>query len=337
MKKKSKLAIFLRRIIPIIVMSTIAGVSCFFIGKKIGLNTDTSKTNTSIEDVKVEKQTINKTLTVSGSIESSSSEKLELNTSYYYDSIYVEEDDIVKKGDKILKYTNGKYLYAPYDLLISKINVPSNDEKCTSSNYIEVENIESLKVNISVNESEISSIKAGQEVSIVLNADSSKKYTGKISKIGSIGTYSTSGTTFPITVIIENDGYIKVGMSVSCTIEIEKLDSVVAVPIGAVNINKDRRYVVLVDGDNTKEVNVTTGVSDDTYVEIKSGVEEGDTVRVVTVTKQSVIRNSSSSDSKSKFSGMPEGFSGKSRSSSGSGNFPNMPDVGNMPNTGERK
>ena len=38
-----------------------------------------------------------------GSIEASSSEKLELNTSYYSDSIYVEEDDIVKKGDKIYK------------------------------------------------------------------------------------------------------------------------------------------------------------------------------------------------------------------------------------------
>ena len=98
MKKKGKLAIFFRRFIPIIILTTVVGVVCFFIGKKIGLNTDTSKTNTSIEDVKVEKQTISKTLTASGSIESSSSEKLELNTSYYYDSIYVEEDDIVKKA-----------------------------------------------------------------------------------------------------------------------------------------------------------------------------------------------------------------------------------------------
>ena len=37
----------------------------------------------------------------------------------------VEEDDTVKKGENILKYTNGTYLVAPYDSVItemSKIN-----------------------------------------------------------------------------------------------------------------------------------------------------------------------------------------------------------------------
>ena len=91
-----------------------------FIGKRIGLNTDTSTSNTTIKDVKVEKQTIEKTLTSSGYIASSSTENLSLNTSYYFDSLYVEEDDIVKKVEKILKYTNGKYLKAPYDLVIKK-------------------------------------------------------------------------------------------------------------------------------------------------------------------------------------------------------------------------
>ena len=328
-KNENKFKKLIKKFFPVLLLTTLVGVVCFFIGKKIGLNTDTQSTNKTIEDVAVEKQTIKKTLTATGQIESSETEKISLNTSYYFDSLYVEEDDIVKKGEKILKYTNGKYLTAPYDLVITKINTPDKGSKATSSNYIQVSNMSNLIVTIDVNESEISNIEEGQEVDIALNADSSKKYTGKINKISSVGTYSSSGTTFPVSVSIENDGDIKIGMSVSCTISIEKKEDVLAVPVSAVQINGDRRYVIVVDGKDTKEVDVTTGLSDDTYVEIKSGLNEGETVRVVTVTKQSTIRSSSSSSrSKSGFPGsgsMPGGGSSSRPSFNGE-----MPDMSNF-------
>ena len=326
MNKSKKHSIL--RFIPILVITTLVGVVCFFIGKKIGLNTDTTVTNTNIEDVVVDTKTISKTITSSGEIESSSTEKLSLSTSYYFDSMCVEEDDIVKKGEKILKYTNGTYLEAPYDLVITKIVVPTSGTKSTSSNYIEVKNIEELIVNISINESEISNISLDQEVVITLNSDSNKKYTGTISKIDSIGNYSSSGTTFGATVNIENDGYIKIGMSATCTINIDKKEDVVAVPINAVQINGDRRYVIFVEDDTAKEVDVETGLSNDEYVEIKSGLSVGDIVRVTTITKQSTIRNSSSSSDK-KNNGSSRG--GDSSFSSKFGNS-----RGEMPNRAER-
>ena len=116
---------------------------------------------------------------------------------------------------------------------------------------------------------------------------------------------------------VENDGNIKVGMSVSCTINIEEHKDVIAVPIGAVQINGDRRYVVVVDGKDTKEVDVTTGVSDDSYVEIKSGLTTNDTVRVVTVTKQNTFRTTNSRRGRG---GSGGGFSG-GESFPGGGSF----------------
>ena len=38
----------------------------------------------------------------------------------------VEEDDTVKKGENILKYSNGTYLVAPYDCVITEINIPES-------------------------------------------------------------------------------------------------------------------------------------------------------------------------------------------------------------------
>lgn len=310
---------FKRYLVFIIIILMFCLVS-FYIGKRVGLNTDTSSSNISIEDVKVSTQNITKTITSSGQIEASKTEKLSLNTSYYYSTILVEQDDVVKKGEKIIKYSNGKYLTAPYDLVITSTSLPTKGKKATSSNYVEVSNISNVVVNISINESEIPNINVGDNVEIVLTSDSSKKYTGQISKISSVGTYSSSGSTFTAIVSLKNDGNIKIGMSVSCTINIEEHKDVLAVPIGAVQINGDRRYVVVVDGNKTKEVDVTTGLSDDTYVEIKSGLTTNDTVRVVTVTTRNTFRTTSSRSSRSGMSGsMSGGFPGGSMPS---GSFP---------------
>ena len=56
----------------------------------------------------------------------------------------VEDDDTVKAGENLLEYTNGKYLTAPYDLVVIDKSVPEADNKCTSSNYIEVSNLSTL-------------------------------------------------------------------------------------------------------------------------------------------------------------------------------------------------
>ena len=280
-----------KKLVTIIILMAIVGTVTFFIGKQIGLNTDISSVNVNVEEVTVGTKTINKTLTSSGEIKSANAEKLELSTSYYYETICVEEDDIVKKGENIIKYTNGTYLTAPYDLVVTSYSLPETKNKATSSNYIEVQNLENLIISLNINESEISNISLGQEVEISLTADSSKEYTGKITKIDAVGTYSSSGSTFPVEVSLKNDGNIKIGMSVSCTINIQELTDVLAVPINAVQINGDKKYVITVENGETKEVSIETGLSNDEYVEVKSGLSGGETLQVTTTTKQNTIRS----------------------------------------------
>ena len=327
----------IKKVLFIIVLMAIVGTITFIIGKQIGLNTDTSTTSTTIEEVVVGKQTIKKTLTSSGEIKSSKTEKLELSTSYYFETMCVEEDDTVKKGENILKYTNGEYLKAPYDLVVSSYSVPETDTIATSQHYIEVQNLKKLSISLSINENEISNISLDQEVQITLTANSNKTYTGKISKIDSIGTYSASGTTFPVEVSLKNDGNIKIGMSVSCLINIQELKDVLAVPINSVQINGDRRYVLVVENGEKKEVDITTGISNDEYVQVLSGLEGGETIQVITTTKQNVIRNKG--ENGSGFGGGMN-FNRENMPNIGGGEMPNfngrgMPDFsGGMPSGG---
>ena len=165
-----------------------------FAGKAIETNglvnlEASSSESTQIVEVTVGTQTIENTLTSAGEIVASDTEKLELSTSKYFKTMCIEENDIVKKGENILKYSNGTYLTADYDCLIISYSVPETGNKCTSSNYVEVQNIETLKLNISVDETEINKIEKGQEVEIKLSALDNKTYTGKITSVNQAGTY----------------------------------------------------------------------------------------------------------------------------------------------------
>lgn len=204
-----------KKLVTIIILMAIVGTVTFFIGKQIGLNTDISSVNVNVEEVTVGTKTINKTLTSSGEIKSASAEKLELSTSYYYETICVEEDDIVKKGENIIKYTNGTYLTAPYDCVITQINIPSEGGKCTNEHYIEISSNNILKVKVKIDESKINLITLGQNAIVEVSSYEDKKIEGNITNISNIA----SNGKFTVTIEFENDGEVMIGMSALVTIK----------------------------------------------------------------------------------------------------------------------
>ena len=243
----------------IIILIIIVFVGGIFAGKAIEArkySEDGSETSTQISETTVSTQTIENTLTSSGEVTSSETEKLDLSTSKYFKTMCVEENDIIKEGGKILKYSDGTYLKAEYDCLISSYSVPETGNKCTSSNYVEVKNMKTLQLNISVDETEINQIKKGQEV--------------------------------------------KIEISASCTIVLEKAENTIAVPIEAVQTNNDKKYVVVVKTDGTTEnVTIETGISNDSYVQVTSGLNGGETIQMIKQTTNSSKsrRNSSKNNS----------------------------------------
>ena len=60
-----------------------------------------------------------------------------------------------------------------------------------------------------------------------------------------------------------------------------KAENIVAVPIEAVQTANNQSYVVVVNSDGTTEnVNVETGISNEAYTEIKSGLTGNETVQM---------------------------------------------------------
>lgn len=327
MKKNNKK----KKIFLFIILAIVLIIIGYFIGSKAGSNSQaTSNTTSQVVSKQVSTQTITNTLTSSAEVSSSSTEELSLSTSKYFSTMCVEEGDSVEEGDNILKYSNGTYLQAPYDCVIGEVNIPETGSICTSSNYIEVQNLETLIMTLSIDESEINTVKVGQSVEITLSAFEGKTYEGTISKINSVGTYSSSGTSFTATVEFENDGNVKIGMSASCTIILEEAENVIAVPIAAVQESDSSKYVIVVNSDGTtKNVEVETGISNDSYVEIKSGLTGTETVQMIETTTSGTVMKGSSSSSSSNSSGFSGGRGSMSQGTSGS--TMGVPGGGTMP------
>lgn len=246
---------------------------------------ETEEKTTSTVTKEVGTQTIENTLTSAGEIASSDTEKLDLSTSKYFETMCVEEGDIVQTGGNILKYTNGTYLTADYTCLIGTYSVPESGEICTSSNYIEVQNIETMTMNLDISESNINKVAVGQTVNIEITALEDTEYTGTIKSINGLGTYSTSGTTFTAVVEFANDGNVKMGMSASCSIILEKAENCIAVPIEAVQTSGNEKYVVVENEDGTTQnVTIETGISNDSYVQVTSGLVGGEKIQMIETT-----------------------------------------------------
>jgi hypothetical protein len=113
-----------------------------------------------------------------------------------------------------------------------------------------------------------------------------------------VGNYTESGSTFTAEVTFANDGNVKVGMSGTASITLETAENVIAVPVNAVSGRRGQKVVTLLkESGKTEAVEVTTGVENDAFVEIKSGLSEGDTV---------VVPESEDSND-NRFGGMPGG------------------------------
>lgn len=272
-KKKLIISIVIVAVIIIVLITTL------IIQQKI----KKSEENNQIvfKEVTAQTQTITKQYSSSLQVATGLDEKIELHATYYFSELLVDTNTFVIEGTKLLEYTNGTYLTAPYDLIITNSSLPASGDECTNSNYLEVQTTETLSADISITESDMQYIKLGEEVKVVLNAFSDKTYTGYITDISETATDSN----FTATVTFMNDDNIKLGMSGYCTITLQEAKDVLAVPIETINVRDDNTEYVLVVGDNgiVSEVDVETGISDSNYVEIKSGLNIGQTLQYVDV------------------------------------------------------
>ncbi len=152
-----------------------------------------------------------------------------------------------------------------------------------------------LTFDINVAEKDVVKVRVGQKVTFTADALDGASFTGVVEKVNINGTTLNGNTSYPVTVAVDGNGAdlaaqgLLPGMSVSASIIVEEVGSVLCVPVDAVQRGETPFVFVagagatdengnLVDFTKLEQREVTLGRNSDEYIEVLSGLEEGETV-----------------------------------------------------------
>lgn len=160
-------------------------------------------------------------------------------------TVYVDEDGYVEKGDDLFKLAN----------------------------------LEEMEIIIDVDELDILSISKGQNVTVECDVFEGEIFTGKVDKISLSGSSQSGVTTYEVSVLIEDRQNMMAGMNVDAEILIEERKDALIVPVEAMK-KIGNKYIVMTkdEEDNMVATAVEVGITNENFVEILSGINEGDVV-----------------------------------------------------------
>lgn len=173
-----------------------------------------------------------------------------------------------------------------------------------------------------IDETDIGNIKVGQDATFTVDTYTNRTFTAHVSKISQTdtsNTWDTNGTStsssssssssasviyYYVTLDVDDpDDVLRLGMTARVEINTAEKDDALVVPIAALKTNDNGSYVLRVNASGqTEQVPVTTGIYSDEYVEILSGLSEGDRV---SVSYNATSKSSSKSSSSNKRQGPP--------------------------------
>ncbi|MDO4267375.1 MAG: efflux RND transporter periplasmic adaptor subunit [Eubacteriales bacterium] len=144
-----------------------------------------------------------------------------------------------------------------------------------------------LTFEMSVDELDVRNVQVGQKVEVTADALEGQTFTGTVTNVSLESTQSNGVTNYPVTVTLDETGDLLPGMNVDGVIILDQAEDVLMIPVDSL-MRGNQVYVK----DNTvkepqggvpagfKAVEVETGLTSDSYVEIISGLSEGEEVYV---------------------------------------------------------
>ncbi len=202
-------------------------------------------------------------------------------------------------------------IYAPMSGTISMLLVELGERVAgtnlmAGTEMLRVADLSRMEAQVEVNENDIVRVQPGDTALIEVDAYLDKKFKGVVTEIANsaktTGVSADQVTNFDVKILVLPSSYedlteggrtnpFRPGMSATVDIQTEFKDSIIAVPIQSVTTRTDttetassrakdeiRTLVFVTDGKYALAHDVKTGIQDNNYIEIKSGIEVNDRV-----------------------------------------------------------
>lgn len=252
-------------------------------------------------------------------------------------TIYVDVGDDVKEGDRLVRLSNGQTIEADFDGRVNAVSVEEDDQVSAGQVLVQVADFTHMQIALRVDEYDIADVSVGQSCTVTATA-AEKSFESSIDSIDYISASAGSVAYYTAVAYVDVDEGIYPGMQVSVTIPQEEAADVVILKSEALSFDDtNQAFVWMKDSAGEMEqVPVETGVTNGNYVEIVSGISDGDEVYVET-----------KEESPSAMSGLLSGIFGSQQINENSyggrggmdksgftGDRGSMPDMGGAPDAG---
>lgn len=170
---------------------------------------------------------------------------------------------------------------APFDGVVASVDAEEGDTVSTTTTIVYLVDPKSVELIVEVDEMDIPGVRLNQETVISIDALPDVPFKGRVTSIYPVST-TVSGVVMynvKINLDVPDNSELKIGMSASADIIIDKRSNVLLVPSQAIAKDSQGKQVVKVMvNKQIQERLVVAGISNDSETEIVSGLSEGETV-----------------------------------------------------------
>ena len=182
----------------------------------------------------------------------------------------------VRAGEVIAKLKN-RNIIAPFDGVIGKRNFSDDIKVAENSLVINLEDASTLFVDVDIPEVFAPNIKKGLNVEVKFSGDKEKNYKGIVDSVSS--RINTDKRSLASRIKLDNSNLeILPGALLEITINYNERNSL-GIPDTSVILEGNKVYIYKVDDKNiTKRIEIVIGNRSRGFLEVKSGLNEGDTI-----------------------------------------------------------
>lgn len=167
-------------------------------------------------------------------------------------------------------------LRAPFDGIIAAVQ--ARPDEATSGAVFSIVSLDELKVEVSVDEASVAGLRPGLSVEVTFDALPDVELQGVVASIAPAAVVQQGVSAFPVTVELPGAEDVRIGMNATVTILVERKENVLAVPNRAIRTVRGLQIVEVRTGEGTEIRPVETGIRNDEFTEIVSGLSASDVV-----------------------------------------------------------
>ncbi|HAA25144.1 MAG TPA: RND transporter [Ruminiclostridium sp.] len=215
----------------------------------------------------------------SGNVVSKNRQKVIAENVMLIKKIHVKKGDIVEEGSLLATTADGAKLKSKIKGEVVNIRAEENAPLMAGMEIMDIVDFDNLEVVFKVDEYDVARLEVGKMATVRIGAVD-KEFKGVISDISKEGQIMNGVTFYTASIDIEKEDGIRTGMSAEVTLLSDNARGAVLLPMNVIQFDeRNNPYVLKLDEKRSiVKAMITTGITDGTAVEIKSGVLPGESV-----------------------------------------------------------